>query len=361
MIRTRTIFYSLLIIFISVSFWGCLALELAEVSGVAEAAEGLNATEVATTARMGLVVTEEATLAIDNTAAFNESLPSLRFIPESGANPGIGILENGRLSQVAEVLVEEGKIRLRNGQIFSVNKEMYAANANEIIIRDEASLNGKEVGRVIRDRFLIKLSEENGWYRVRFAEYEEGFVDPQYLFFVAGNIKDKKKYYLLTHQKPISSFIGDIKPRSKSETQIVALAVADSLERDVYTTMQIKKSLEACGYTVQTELFTPEFISEGYFKLMLDGQVKQFKKIGLNKYADFICLVDKTVYMTSNQIKDMVSAKSSVNFIILDAATGFVVDSRFYSLAGAGFSKAQAIETLNRHLKQKLDSDKFTF
>ncbi|MGB4848033.1 MAG: SH3 domain-containing protein [Saprospiraceae bacterium] len=358
--KTKNLFQVFLAIVIVSSFSSCIAFEFAELAELGEAAEFMAGEEIGV-AEFGGVATEEGLFAVEDVAAFNENLPRLRFMPETTGNPEIGLLENGRLRPVAEVLTEENYLRLNNGEMVPMHKEIYAINTEEVSVRSSASSGGNVVGKLTRENMVIKLYEEKGWYRVRFGEYNEGYVNPAFLLFVGGYVEDKKKRFLLTHPKKITTFLAETPAANNPNSKDVALVVADSLSIDIKLTTIIKLILEARGYRVTTTLFNEDFVKEGYFKLLLDGQVKDFANLSLTKYVDFIFLVSKPVKITGNQFPDMVSAKAPVNIQVLSATSGAVVDSRFNNLAGAGFSDKQANETLNNHIKQKMESYMFTF
>ena len=78
-------------------------MELAELGEIGEAGE-IALGEEAEIAEFGGAATEEG-LAIENTAAFNKNLPRLRFLPESGNNPEIGILEKGKTTIFSKSLL----------------------------------------------------------------------------------------------------------------------------------------------------------------------------------------------------------------------------------------------------------------
>lgn len=352
----KKIIYLSIILFVCLTLTSCAALELFELGSM----EGALVGEELIASRMGVVALEEA-VAIENTSLFNSNIQNLRFIRGAG-NPTIGLLEGSETLPVAEVLLERNMFRLNNGKMYPITKEMYAVNSEQIIVRDIPSkTNFVEVDRIHKDGIIIKLSEENGFYRIRFGQYKEGYVDPLLLTFLAGKEKDRVRHQLITNPKSLQNFIVDKSSLNSPEAINVLLLVADSLTVDRNLTSSIKRILENKGYKVNTTLFSDRFIQEGYFNLFMDGNVNNFKDFHLNKYVDLICLVDKSTHYTSNQFKDMVSAKSGVNIQVISATTSFLVDSKYFSLAGAGFSNKQANEILNNHINQKMELTTFNF
>lgn len=146
---------------------------------------------------------------------------------------------------------------------------------------------------------------------------------------------------------------------NRPESQEVAVLVIDEgnrVNRDV--NQKIKSVLKNKGLNATASLFSDQFISDGVFDRIFEGDAEKVKKLELLKHTDYIILGKKTVAFSENpDMQNMITARTIVEFRIISAKTGVIEDSFTISEVGAGFSKATseglAIERILKKLSDR--------
>jgi len=158
-------------------------------------AEGRAVGSLSKAARMG-ITTEDINLFSRGTAeiragrlisadevAFNSSLGRIKIVRSSGENPRLFV--KGANEPFAEVISEQGKIRLFNNNVITLKSYVYSIESENVNIMFKPSQSfNKTVATLHKGDMVIKLGEEEGWYKVRFINGSEemlGYINPAIL------------------------------------------------------------------------------------------------------------------------------------------------------------------------------------
>lgn len=366
--------YLIFCIVLSIFFTSCVAASLGSIRLLSlRGVTGL-AAERALVTRIGArsAVARTASLArtaglgltIDEVAIINRSLPNLRLL-RNGAKVEVGYLEGGKMQSIARILPSRNQIKFKSGEVLDVNKQIFAIRSNGSIIRSNSNIHGKEVARLEKDQFVIKLSEENGWYKVRYGQYKEGFINPEMLLFLCGADSDENGFVTSTSKSEemykLDHYIENKSSINKSNEFNVGLILDINLidiqfEEKINTFItQLNSELE----TSNNVLLNIHFLNKDFYATekknkLFKQDLKDFKNEGLGKYTDNLLLIQLNPSFRTNQFENLLTCESTFNSIVLDADTGLMLDSKSFNIAGAGFNQAQSLGVMFDHIIQKI-------
>lgn len=142
---------------------------------------------------------------------------------------------------------------------------------------------------------------------------------------------------------------------NKSETQEVAVLIIDKDNKIIQNVSQeIASRLKGKGFNVTASLFTGQFVSDGIFENIFNGDAGAINKLKLANHCDHIILGKSSVNFIKNpDMQDMITAKASIRFHLISSKTGAIEDSFTISEVGAGFSESTAEDlAIERILKK---------
>jgi hypothetical protein len=162
---------------------------------------------------------------------------------------------------------------------------------------------------------------------------------------VVENREDFLKRYLLNR-----SFIN------RAESQEIAVLVVDENNKVNHEiTRKIKSKLKTMRLNVTTSFFTGQFVSDGLFQKIFEGNAGEVRNLELLKHLDHIVLCKKTVKFTENpEMQNMITAQTVIEIHIISAKSGVIEESFTESEVGAGFSKATAEDAAKERILKKL-------
>ncbi len=158
-------FYILILIFISCTFSGCIA-EFLEAGAGLElgGAELLTVEEESVASGYGTEVRGGRLFIADEAAAYS-LYDDIRIEKVAGENPKLYVEKTNK--QIGEVLTRKGKVRLLDGSIYQVERNVFSVIGDDVYVRESASPTSRIVGTVRQGHMVVSLGEvENGWYRV---------------------------------------------------------------------------------------------------------------------------------------------------------------------------------------------------
>jgi|TARA_Y100000031_G_C8231255_1_gene391005 hypothetical protein len=149
---------------------------------------------------------------------------------------------------------------------------------------------------------------------------------------------------------------------NRPESSEVAVIIIDTEKQANHDTSQkIADSLKAKGINTTSTLFSDQFIFDGLFEKIFNGNSSEIKKLELSKYSDKIVLGKSTVTFTENPEIQTITARLTINFCIISSKTGSIKNRFSLSEVGPGFSKTaaqdMAIERIVNAFQQRIGKE----
>lgn len=143
---------------------------------------------------------------------------------------------------------------------------------------------------------------------------------------------------------------------NRPESQEVAVLVVDEDNKISYEiTQEITSILKKMRTNVTASLFTGQFVTDGLFRKIFEGNAGEVKNLGLSEHIDHIVLCKKTAKFTENpEMQNMITAHAVIEIHVISAKTGVIEEVFAVSEVGAGFSKAAAEDTAKERILKKL-------
>ena len=105
------------------------------------------------------------------------------------------------------------------------------------------------------------------------------------------------------------------------------------------------------GYNTTTSLLSTQFITDGLFIKVFNGEKFDFAKQKIKGYADFLCLGKLTTEITNSSVStNMLEAALNLELKIVNTSNGAAINSFSKNKKGIGFSKQQAIEVATENI-----------
>lgn len=99
------------------------------------------------------------------------------------------------------------------------------------------------------------------------------------------------------------------------------------------------------GYVTSTSILSNQFIKDGFFEKLYNGEKFNFSKQKINKYVDYLCLGKlSTIVNISNVSENMFQATVTLELRIVNTLNGGSINNISKYKSGIGFTKQQAIE-----------------
>ena len=160
---------------------------------------------------------------------------------------------------------------------------------------------------------------------------------------------------------PFPDYIANHSLKNTPQTkEIIILFIDQDNNTEQNISDALGKIYKSQGFIVANSFFKNEFISDGIFNQLFEGETDLQKKMGLKQHADAICLGKLNISYRTNS-KNLTIADAQVNIKI--TSTGNDVTDKSYSetTTGTGVSEADAksgaIANLLSLLENKLKSD----
>lgn len=133
---------------------------------------------------------------------------------------------------------------------------------------------------------------------------------------------------------------------TESDTEIGVISVNNRKEMDRDFAQMLVNALQAKEYRATAAIFSTDFVKKGLFDKIFAGDFIQLKYQDFDEVIDFLCLskVESKRELEKNAY-EMQVVEVTVNFKILSAKKGDIVDSFSLTEKGAGFSLEQAEKT----------------
>ncbi len=163
------------------------------------------------------------------------------------------------------------------------------------------------------------------------------------------------------HEAYLNRYLLSESLLNQPQSTEVALLVIDETGKENKTTAQyITSRLNEKGFNTSESLFTAEFISDGKFDDIFNGNQQEVTKLNLSKYCDQILLGKSSANFTQNpNLENMLTAEVSTEFRLISTKTGAIESSFTLSGAGVGFSKSDAEKLALERIANRLKSRSF--
>lgn len=172
---------------------------------------GITAEEVSIFTRSTAEIKAGRLIAADE-AAFNSTLSRIKLVRNPGRNPQLYV--KNASEPFAEVLPAEGSIRLFNNNTIALRRNIFSVENDIVFVRRDPFYGGDNIVTSLRQGdMVIKLAEQNGWYKVMVLEHGAeltGFLEPALLapllILAAGDDEEEES-------TPVNAIKGEAKQR----------------------------------------------------------------------------------------------------------------------------------------------------
>ena len=146
-------------------------------------------------------------------------------------------------------------------------------------------------------------------------------------------------------------------PAGESHT-IAALIVNAQKEIDWNMTQQVAAAFQHAGHqTVTPPFFSAQFIKNGAFEQLFQGNPAAAKKLRLSEYCDYAIFGKADVSFLDNpDLADIITANISVEFHAINSRAGSVQGSLSLAAKGAEFSKNDARRAAMQAIGEQLEA-----
>ncbi len=129
---------------------------------------------------------------------------------------------------------------------------------------------------------------------------------------------------------------------NNSEKADFAVIVTTNGKKDNHLTGVFANWLKASG-TASQSVLQSLFIEQGYFNQVLDGNSSVIKKTNASQSAKYLCLARSTITYNPSKIDEsLIVARCVYEVVIVEAATGKVIDSFEQTMKSSGISEEMA-------------------
>jgi|GEM_PF-3362407 len=136
------------------------------------------------------------------------------------------------------------------------------------------------------------------------------------------------------------SFENDV----STETMKIAVIIIDIENHSIHDiSKKVAARLNKNKINVTTSLFTNQFVIDGIFDKIFDGDAEVIQSLKLSEYCDYLILGKSSAsYNEGSEFQGMITATVSIRINIISSKTGNGKGYFDVSEPGAGFSKAEA-------------------
>jgi hypothetical protein len=173
---------------------GCIAAEfLAESEGLGglstadlSAADAIVGSENSLLLERGFAANSTGDLVVSDAVRANTLLERVHLVKTIGESPKLFI--EGKTEPFGEIYANSGKLKLSNGKLINISDKVFSVDSKAVSIMLEPTNSSAIPNRVVttvkQGNLLVKLTEKNGWYQVKFARNStvfKGWINPIFL------------------------------------------------------------------------------------------------------------------------------------------------------------------------------------
>ena len=167
------------------------------------------------------------------------------------------------------------------------------------------------------------------------------------------------------HEDLLNRYIANRAVKNLPDSQEVAvLVIDDDRERQNLLNQEIIAVLKKNNFQPTTFLFTDQFISDGIFEKIFNGNFYDISQLELQSHCDHL-IIGKvaTSFLKNPDMMNMITAKLDLNLHVISAQTAAATDLIIVSGKGVGFSKEtaknKALKSIFEQIDQRLVSALF--
>jgi hypothetical protein len=160
------------------------------------------------------------------------------------------------------------------------------------------------------------------------------------------------------HEKYLARYVRTKFVRKPGVETVAMIIAAEDESFSAALDALLTDRFKSASVEIIPGLFTPAFVSDGFFKEAFHGSPEVFQKLELGNSLDSVVLVQPTInYVSNPSLNNTITAQLRTEIVALPVAAKRKKQGWSYLASGIGFTKDAARQSAQEHILDQLAND----